>query len=190
MADASRKARIHPSTAYARKARDPRFARSVEQAREAGGAKPRPRRAAEANPHWQPDFLEALAETSNVSAAAAHARVDKRLAYAQRRGDKDFARLWGAALLEGYEHLEMELLGYLRDPDPARKMDVANALRLLAAHKETAARERATRNREDEAEVLASLKQKISSMRQRREAAQRLLSENVTLIGPDGDGTQ
>ena len=39
----------------------------------------------------------------------------------------------------------MEVLCYLRDTAPERKMDVSAALRLLAAHKETIAAERATR---------------------------------------------
>ena len=63
MATAAREAKVHPSTPYARRKYDTRFAESVENARAAGGAKPRPRRSAEANPHWQADFLEALAET-------------------------------------------------------------------------------------------------------------------------------
>lgn len=137
--------------------------------------------------HWRTLFLETLAETSNVTAAANAAGANPARAYKLRREDPDFRVAWAAALLEGYEHLEMETLHRLRvgsRPDDP-KFDIPNALRLLAAHRETAARERARRNREDEAEVLASLKAKIAAMRERKQAAQQLLAETATVVEPD-----
>ena len=120
---------------------------------------------------WRNAFLAALAETSNVTASAERAGVKPRAVYELRRENADFAARWRAALYEGYTNLEMEVLGYLRDPDPAskmpeRKMDVANALRLLAAHKETVAREQAQRANVNAADVRASLARKVEALRQ------------------------
>lgn len=132
------------------------------------------------NRHWRALFLQTLAETSNVTAAAKEAGANPARAYKLRRENADFRREWAAALLEGYEHLEMETLHRLRfgsGPDDP-KFDIPNALRLLAAHREMAARERARQTREDEAEVLASLKAKIALMRERKQAAKRILAES------------
>ena len=129
--------------------------------------------------HWVGLFLDTLAETSNVSASAAKAGCNPSRAYKLRREDRGFRAKWDAALLEGYEHLEMELLGYLRATAPDFKMDVANALRLLAAHKETVAKERARRSKRDKAAVLASLNAKIDKMRERKAAADKLLGEDA-----------
>lgn len=122
------------------------------------------------NRHWRSLFLETLAETSNVSEAARVSGANAARAYKLRRENAEFRAAWYAALLEGYEHLEMETLQRLRfgtDSDD-KKFDIPNALRLLVAHRESVARERARHSREDEAEVLASLKAKIDKMRQRR----------------------
>jgi hypothetical protein len=127
--------------------------------------------------HWRTYFLQALAETSNVARSAAAVGAAPSRAYKLRREDPAFAALWRAALLEGYDHLEMEVLGYLRDTQPARKMDVASALRLLAAHRETVARERALREDDDEQAVLDSIDQFIEDMRQRRLANGAILLE-------------
>lgn len=128
-------------------------------------------------------FLEALAETSSVTASAERSGLPLREAYKLRRKDAGFAAQWRAALLEGYDMLEIELLGYLRDPQPTRRMDVASALRLLAAHRETVVRERALREDEDEEAVLASIDRFIDEMRARREANAALLIEH----GPGSD---
>ena len=96
--------------------------------------------------HWRGFFLDHLAETSNVTAAAHFAGVNPARAYKVRREDAAFARKWYAALLEGYEHLELETLQRLREGVPADgpKFDIANALRLLTLHRETVARERSS----------------------------------------------
>jgi len=138
------------------------------------------------NRHWRGLFLDKLAETSNVAAAAREAGINPSRAYKVRRCEPDFARQWYEALLEGYEHLELETLHRLRmgtgKDDP--KFDIGNALRLLALHKETVARERALRDDEDEDAILASLDAKIEAMRAREEEAARLLIE----AAPQDDG--
>ena len=145
-----------------------RLSQAVEQARPTGGA----------FTGWQRPFLEKLAETSNIRQSATLANVPLSTVYAKRAGDRDFALKWEAALYEGYVNLEMEVLGYLRDSDPGYKMDVANALRLLAAHKESAAREKARRSKQNKGEVLARLNAKIDLMRERKAAAKKLLAED------------
>ena len=119
-------------------------------------------------PKWRGDFLMALAETSNVTAAAAAAGVKPGRAYKSKRNEPEFARLWREALCEGYDTLEMELLHRLRfgeAKDVDAKFDNANALRLLTQHRETVARQRAIRENADIAEVRASIHAKLLAMR-------------------------
>lgn len=119
---------------------------------------------------WMNVFLAALAETSNITAAAAAARIKPGKAYKCKRADHDFARAWYGALLEGYEHLEMEVLHRLRfgeDKDGTRRFDNTTALRLLAQHRESVARERAMRENEDLAAVRASIDAKLEQLRQK-----------------------
>ena len=145
--------------------------------------KPKSRWTAAARPvrkpfaRWSKDFLAELAATSNVSAAARRAGITTTLAYDQRRCDPEFNRAWQSALCEGYDHLEMELLRRLRDGEikPAagakkgtRTFDNATALRLLAAHRESAARQRAIRSNEDSEAIIQSINAKLETMRQRR----------------------
>lgn len=134
---------------------------------------------------WRECFLEALAETSSVIAAAALARVAAQSAYRLRRTDPEFAAQWLAALHEGYDHLEMELLGYLRGTAPRRKMDVLAALRLLAAHRETVERRRALDEEEDEEAVLESIDRFIDEMRVRRAANNAILIETEQADGAE-----
>lgn len=137
------------------------------------------------NRHWRGLFLDKLAETSNVTASAKAAGVSPSRAYKIRREEPEFNAQWRAALVEGYEHLELEVLGYLRAADPARKMDVAGALKLLALHAQTVARERALREDDDEQAVLDSIDAFIEDMRQRRAANAVILSGDVTSDGAD-----
>lgn len=131
--------------------------------------------------HWRGLFLDTLAETSNVRQAARAAGVNPSRAYKVRRREPDFARQWYEALLEGYEHLELETLHRLRmgvgKDEP--KFDIANALRLLVLHKETVARERARREARDEQAILASINAKIELMRARERQAAQLLAEDA-----------
>ncbi len=118
-------------------------------------------------------FLEELAETSNVAAAAAIADLTVSKVYKLRRSDPDFARRWYHALAEGYDNLEMELLAHLRGGEseaasaPKGKFDVAAALRCLTAHRESVAREKGRRSLADEAATIAAINAKIDAMRER-----------------------
>lgn len=129
---------------------------------------------------WSRRFLAELAATSNVSAAARAAGITTFTAYEVRRTNAEFNRAWQRALCEGYDHLELELLRRLREGEikPAagakkgtRTYDNATALRLLAAHRDSVARERAMRDDEDAEAVVASLNAKLELMRQRDLAA-------------------
>lgn len=137
------------------------------------------------NRHWRGLFLDLLAETSNVAQSARRAGINASRAYKIRREEPEFARRWRAALTEGYEHLELETLNRLRfgtGKDEAR-FDIANALRLLAMHKETIAREQARLEDGDEGEVIASINAKIAAMRQReKEIQDDLLADGVLRI--------
>jgi hypothetical protein len=129
---------------------------------------------------WSKSFLAELAATSNVSAAARKARISTSTAYEVRRTNPEFNRRWQAALCEGYDHLEMELLQRLRTGEvkPAagakrgvRAFENATALRLLAAHRDSAARQRAIRGNEDAAAIIVTINTKLETMRQRMLAA-------------------
>ena len=118
-------------------------------------------------------FLEELAITSNVAAAAAVADLPTSKVYALRRSNPDFAKAWYAALAEGYDNLEMELLAHLRGSEigvpaePPRKFDTATALRCLTAHRESVARERGRRTLADEVATIAAINAKIDGLRAR-----------------------
>lgn len=119
--------------------------------------------------HWQKHFLDHLAESSNITASAKVAGINPSRAYLVRRQDAGFARAWLAALYEGYIHLELEVLRRLREGDMqaanADKYDFANAIRLLTAHRETAARAQAAQRNVSAAEVRASIDRKVEALR-------------------------
>ena len=172
---AAREAGVTSSTPYHRRKRHPAFAAEWDALgpvddrckRRAG---PAPRRDAAKIER----FLEELAETSNVAAAAAVADLPVSKVYRLRRSDPDFAQRWYAALAEGYDNLEMELLAHLRNGDsaeaadkPKRKFDTATALRCLTAHRENVAREKGRRTLADEAATIAAINAKIDALRAR-----------------------
>lgn len=121
------------------------------------------------NRHWRTLFLDILAQTSNVSEAARRAKVSASRAYKVRREEPEFARQWLAALWEGYTHLEMDVLRRLRDGDMNAgdngKYDFANAIRLLGAHRESAARAQAEQRNVSAAEIRASIDRKVETIR-------------------------
>lgn len=126
--------------------------------------------------HWTTVFLSALADTSNVAAAARKAAIDVSTAYSRRRHDHEFNRNWQVALCEGYDNLEMELLYRLRSGElkpgtgtkrASRSFDNATAFRLLAAHRESAARERARRDHTSAEEIRAAIDRKVEELRRR-----------------------
>ena len=130
---------------------------------------------------WRPAFLEALANTSNVSAAARKAKISTSTVYAARRNDRLFRDKWRKALCEGYDNLEIELLQRMRSgqrPSSKTRYDNATGLRLLMAHRKEVSLERALQNEEDEDAILASLTAKLDLMREREaETRERLIAE-------------
>lgn len=127
---------------------------------------------------WRRDFFAQLAETSNIRKACEVAGVNPSTVYDLRRRDVNFAQRWNAALCEGYDNLEMEMLQNLRRGEAgagAPKYNYAAAMRMLLAHRETAQREKARRVDVSAAEIQASIELKIAQMRDRvlaREAAE------------------
>lgn len=121
------------------------------------------------NRHWRGLFLDKLAETSNVSEAAKVAGINPGRAYKVRREEDAFARQWHSALVEGYEHLELDLLARLRagEAKDGPKFDNGAALRLLALHRDTMALEHAQRRNLDVISARALIDQKLDELRQR-----------------------
>jgi hypothetical protein len=155
------------------------------------------RKAGPAAREWMRPFLAALAETSNVARAAKAAGVATSTVYDTRRKSGDFRRRWQSALCEGYDNLEMELLGRLREGEikraagaktGVRTFDNATAFRLLTVHREAVEKERAGRANVTAAEVRASIERKVAALKARvlaREEAERLQAEAE---GAGGDG--
>jgi len=123
------------------------------------------------NNNWRVLFLDHLAESSNVTESAAKAGISPSRAYKARREEPEFARQWLAALWEGYTHLEMEVVRRLRTGDHATadkgRYDFANAVRLLAAHRDTASQAMAQQRNVSAAEVRASIDRKVEEIRLR-----------------------
>ncbi|MXP40051.1 hypothetical protein GRI75_00140 [Altererythrobacter soli] len=138
---------------------------------------------------WQRRFLAALAETSNVARAAKAAGVATSTVYDARRKSGEFRRRWQSALCEGYDNLEMELLGRLREGEikraasartGVRTFDNATAFRLLSVHREAVEKERAGRANVTAAEVRASIERKVAALKARvlaRQEAEQLEAE-------------
>ncbi len=115
-------------------------------------------------------FLVFLAESSNVTRSADDAGLTTSAVYRKRRQDPAFARQWLAALYEGYLHLEMEVVRRLREGQMQGankdKYDFANAIRLLSAHRENAARATAQQRNVTAAAVRASIDRKVEEIRE------------------------
>lgn len=125
---------------------------------------------------WSKAFLSELAATSNVTASARKAGITTATAYDARRANAEFNRAWQRALCEGYDHLEMELLHRLRTGEVkpvagarrgVRAFDNATAFRLLAAHRDSAARQRAIQSNEDAEKIVLAINAKLEGMRRR-----------------------
>lgn len=135
-------------------------------------------------PDWAGPFLAELAATSNVSAAARKAGLQTTApAYELRKTSATFSRMWDEALCEGYDLLELELLKRLREGEvkPARdarrgvrSFDNATALRLLVAHRQSVARQRALRDNVDTEAILAGINARLEGVKRRRVAATKL----------------
>ena len=173
---ACRDAGVTNSTAYSRRKTNDAFraawdAIPVRDGRKVGKTGPRaPRGAAKVD-----RFLEELAQSSNVAAAAAVSGLSTGQVYTLRRSNPDFARRWYAALAEGYDNLEMELLARLRDgrledrdsEGTPRKFDFATALRCLTAHRDNVAREKGRRTLREEVATIEAINTKIDELRAR-----------------------
>ena len=172
VAAAARAAGVHQSAAYRLRRRDAEFTRAWialrppgETRAPVGGGSAKPTR------RQKDVFVEALGETSNVAAAAARAGITRAQVYRLRREDPAFAARWYAALAEGYDNLEMELLAHLRAGNAAkgaRGFDTATALRCLAAHRESVSREKGRRTLEQEQATIDTINRRIDEMRARR----------------------
>lgn len=124
-----------------------------------------------ADRHWRTRFIEALARSSNLAAAALAAGVTPERALRTRRAEPDFAAAWQDAIAQGYHLLELEVVRRLREGDfmtgDGQKFDFASAIRLLALQRDGAG---GTQNRERDvsaAEVRASIDRKIEEIRRR-----------------------
>jgi len=144
---------------------------------------------------WQDVFLGELAQSSNVAGAARKAGVDSSTVYKARRTEPEFYRAWQEALAEGYDNLEMDLLRRLRIGEMTgggptksrRKYDNAIAFRLLSAHREAVGRQKALRANEDEDAIIASINEKLETMRQRQTAMQQGLgADGIYRVDTDG----
>jgi hypothetical protein len=197
---ASEAAGISSSTAYRRRDFDPGFRAAWDAIRKVGVRATPTFRNSHRDKRRIERFLAELAATSNVAAAAAAAELAVGNVYRLRRTDPAFAKRWYAALAEGYDNLEMELLLHLRSGDatealgdgPKRKFDVATALRCLTAHRESVAREKGRRTLADEVATIAAINQKIDAMRARAKesdaAIHRARKITAQRTGGDVDG--
>jgi hypothetical protein len=144
-----------------------------------------PKKTKKSNRPWRPVFLAALAETSNVTAAAAAAEIPASRAYKDKRDDSEFAARWREALCEGYDLLEIEVLYRLRfgEPKDGAKFDNATALRLLSLHRETVARERAIRDNADVETVRKSIHAKLLLIREEVQRQRQANSVDASVHG-------
>ena len=87
-----------------------------------------------------------------------------------RSEEPEFAHQRRTALYDDCIRLELELLRRLREGDMqgenSDKYDFANAIRLLAAHRDNAARAQAEHRNVSAAEVRASIDRKVEAIRQ------------------------
>ena len=128
--------------------------RVVVAARGPGGAGSRPYKRVATRRDWtaakERRFLEALADTCNVTLAAKVARVGNSTVYRRRATDAVFRAAWGHAVAQGYARLEVETLerainGKMRTvthKDGREEQSVEHdgriALTLLKMHRDTA----------------------------------------------------
>ena len=155
-----------------------------------------------APPKWRKRFLAALAESSNVTAAAEAAGISLSWVYQTKRDDRDFAEDWLVALCEGYDRLELELLARARsgevrangeraNVERGTRFDNGTALRLFLAHRETRIRFMAQQDQVSAEEIRASIEEKLARLRDRvlaRKAAELAAAPPVgpLIAGPAG----
>jgi hypothetical protein len=128
------------------------------------------------------DFLSVLAQTCNVTRAAAEARVSVSGAYRRRKRDAGFRGAWMEAIGAAYQRLELVLLERAfvgteklvrrKDGSEERMVEYPNqlALTLLKMHRDTAV-EAAPENAPDNIEEIRErLFNKLERLRKREEA--------------------
>jgi hypothetical protein len=149
-----------------------------------GGSKPRALKAAKRD--WtkakEEAFLGALAETCNVTAAAAAARVSVGGAYLRRRKVAAFRAGWAEAIATAYQRLELVMLDRAlngtekivvrKDGSEVRMRDYPNqvAMTLLKMHRDSAIEAMNEPDEVDVAEVRQRLVEKLERLRHRFEA--------------------
>lgn len=151
------------------------------------------------------EFLDALAASCNVKESAEAIGVKPASVYQLRRRDEAFAASWAVALRQGYDMLEVQLVGLalagggsgygavLDNGDPARPpIDVDLALKLLREHRDRASGKRdpggpkpvvATREQTN-----AAIMKKLAAIEKRlaREAAASAATESDGAGPPNG----
>ena len=128
-------------------------------------------------------FLTVLAETCNVTCAAAEAGVSVSAAYRRRKADAGFRAAWLEAIGSAYQRLELVLLERAfagtekivrrKDGSEERMVEYPNqlALTLLKMHRDTAMEAGADFAPDDIEEVRQRVIAKLERLRQREQAA-------------------
>ena len=131
----------------------------------------------------QEEFLSVLAETCNVTLAAAEAGVSVSAAYRRRKLDAGFRGAWMEAIATAYQRLEMVLLERAfvgteklvrrKDGSEERMVEYPNqlALTLLKMHRDTAVEATTEIETDDIEEVRERVLSKLERLRKREEAA-------------------
>jgi hypothetical protein len=149
-----------------------------------GGSKPQARKASRRD--WtkvkEQSFLQALAETCNVTAAAAAAGVSVSAAYERRRKIAAFRAGWAEAIARAYQRLELVMLDRAlngtekvvvrKDGSEERMRDYPNqvAMTLLKMHRDSAMEAIEEPSQAEAAEVRERLVAKLERLRKRFEA--------------------
>lgn len=147
-----------------------------------GGSKPQKRKQSKRD--WtkatEEEFLTALGETCNVTAAADAAGVSTSGAYKRRKKVAAFRAGWAEAIAAAYQRLELVMLDRAlngtekivvrKDGSEERMRDYPNqiALHLLKMHRETAIEAAAEPEPADVEEIRERLLKKLQRMKQRR----------------------
>ena len=125
------------------------------------------------------EFLSVLAETCNVTRAAAEAGVSVSAAYRRRKADAGFRNAWLEAIGAAYQRLELVLLERAfvgtekivrrKDGSEERMVEYPNqlALTLLKMHRDTAVEANTEFAPSDVEEIRERLIQKLQRLRKR-----------------------
>lgn len=146
-----------------------------------GGKKPQMREASKSS--WtnakEAEFLAVLAETCNVTQAAAEAGVSSSAAYKRRKENAAFRAAWLEAISVAYQRLELVLLERAfngteklvkrRDGSEERMREYSNqlGLTLLKMHRDTAVEAVADAPADDVEEIRDRLLEKLERLRKR-----------------------